>query len=269
MGTIDWSSLGFFVGVATFFGLAIYHVVAGYYHYRYYYLRHDEPETWKCQPKRFLTAKLHRISMMSGSANLALGGVVTGILIYGIDQGLPTMLYYDVADYGWFYTLVSIPVLFAVIDAAAYYVHRALHFKPLYARFHKFHHRFVATSPYVATALHPIELLWLQAASLMWIFLVPLHPAVVSVVLVYILIFNIIDHSGVRLVSSLPWQGPSAYHDDHHAHFHVNFGQHLMIWDRMHGTLRRQGRSYGNEVFGGRGTSESGNPTTDEQFFPY
>lgn len=256
MNPINWSALAFFVTVATVFGLAIYHVVAGYYHIRYYRLRHDEPETWKHQPKRFLTPKLHRTAMLVGSANLALGGVITGILIFLIDEEyLPTMLYYNVSDYGWAYTLLSVPVLFAVIDAGAYYVHRALHFRPLYKRFHKFHHRFVATSPYVATALHPVELLWLQAASLIWIFLVPLHPAVVSVVLVYILVFNIIDHSGVRLVSSLPWQGPSAYHDDHHAHFHVNFGQHLMIWDRMHGTLRRENRSYGQEVFGGRGAS--------------
>ncbi len=269
MSTVDWSSLGFYLAVATGFGLAIYHAVAGYYHLRYYRLRRDEPDTWKCQPSRFLTDKLHRTAVLAGSANLALGGVVTGILIYLIERGLPTMLYYDVADYGWAYTLASVPVLFAVIDASAYYVHRALHFKPLYKRFHKFHHRFVATSPYVATALHPVELLWLQAASLIWIFIVPLHPAVVSVVLVYILVFNIIDHSGVRLVSSLPWQGPSAYHDDHHAHFHVNFGQHLMIWDRLHGTLRRRGRSYGKDVFGGRGLAPSASGEVDNPFFEY
>ncbi|MCB9788498.1 MAG: hypothetical protein H6744_17590, partial [Deltaproteobacteria bacterium] len=41
--------------------------------------------------------------------------------------------------------------------------------------------------------------------------------------------------------------------DDHHTQFHCNFGQHLMIWDRLHGTLRRQSRQYGAEVFGGRG----------------
>ena len=26
-----------------------------------------------------------------------------------------------------------------------------------------------------------------------------------------------------------------------------------MLWDRMHGTLRRQNRTYGKDVFGGRG----------------
>ena len=256
MNAIDWSSLAFYVFVATAVGVAVYHAVAGYYHLRYYRLRRDEPETWKCQPRRFLTTALHRNSMLAGTANLTLGGVLTGILIYAIDQGLPTMLYYDVSEYGWAYTLASVPLLFVLNDASAYYIHRALHFRPLYRSIHKYHHRFVATSPYVAAALHPVELLWLQAASLLPIFILPLHPAVVASVLIYILVFNIIDHSGVRLVSSLPWQGPSMYHDDHHAHFHVNFGQHLTIWDRLHGTLRREGRAYGDSVFGGRGVAE-------------
>lgn len=257
MSSIDWSALAVTLFMAMFFGVAIYHAVAGYYHIRYYTLRRHEPETWKCQPKRHLSDAQHRNARMMGTLNLMLGGFVTGLLIHAVQEGLPTALYYNVAEYGWLYTLVSIPVLFAIIDGSAYYVHRALHFRPLYRRFHHYHHTFVATSPYVATALHPVELLWLQAVSLMWIFLVPLHPVVVGAVLIYILIFNIIDHSGVRLVSSLPWQGPSLYHDDHHACFHVNFGQHLMIWDRMHGTLRREGRKYGDKVFGGRGEGAS------------
>ena len=52
----DWSLLATCVVGATLAGLGVYHAVAGYYHYRYYVLRRHEPETWKCQPDRFLTA---------------------------------------------------------------------------------------------------------------------------------------------------------------------------------------------------------------------
>jgi hypothetical protein len=78
------------------------------------------------------------------------------------------------------------------------------------------------------------------------------------VIFVCILVFNIIDHSGVRLYSRWPWQGPTMFHDDHHVHFHVNFGQHLAFWDRFHGTLRRTGRRYGVDVFGGKGEPDDG-----------
>ena len=235
-------------------GVAAYHMVAGYYHYRYYVRRRAEPETWKCQPARFLSPKLHRTAVLAGTGNLVLSGAITGVLVYGIVTGaLETPLYTDVAEYGWPYTIAMTGVLFIMVDFMNYWTHRLFHVKSLYRRFHRFHHRFVATSPYVTTAMHPVEFLTQQAASFVPLLLIPFHAASAAAVLFYILIFNVIDHSGVRLTSVLPWQPPSRYHDDHHALFHVNFGQHLVIWDRMFGTLRRQNRRYGRDVFGGRG----------------
>jgi lathosterol oxidase len=186
---------------------------------------------------------------------MTLGGVLTGVLIYAIQLGLPTKLYYEVSEMGWAYTLASVVGLFLVVDAGAYYVHRVLHIKVLFRAIHRHHHKFIATTPFAAIAMHPVELVSLQIAAFAAMFVVPLHPAVIGVVLVYVLVFNIIDHSGVRLDSVIPWQAPSDYHDDHHVHFHVNFGQHLMIWDRVHGTLRVAGRTYGKDIFGGRGVA--------------
>lgn len=253
LSNVDWSLMALCVGGSTAAGLVMFHVVAGYYHLRYYVRRRDEPETWKCQPKRWPRPGQQRTAALLSSFNLAMGGVITGLLIYCITQGWETPIYYDVDEYGWPYTIGSAALLFVLNDAGAYYVHRALHYKPLFRRIHRHHHKFIATTPYVTTAVHPLELLALQAQSFLPLFFMPVHAAGVGIVLSYILVFNIIDHSGVRLTSSIPWQGPSTYHDDHHTQFHCNFGQHLMIWDRMHGTLRRQDRRYGVENFGGRG----------------
>ena len=273
METIDWSLLATCIAVATLPALVIYHAVAGYYHYRYYVRRRDKPETWKCQPERFLTPKMHRTAILASTGSLTLSSVITGILIYGMIVGVvKTAIYTDVAAYGWTYTIGMTIVLFVVMDYSAYWAHRMLHIKFLYEHVHRFHHRFGATSPYVATALHPVDILALQAASFLPLFFIPFHAASVAVVLLYVLVYNVIDHSGVRLVSVLPWQPPSTYHDDHHVHFHVNFGQHLMIWDRIHGTLRRRNRRYGQDVFGGRGAPDGkhGNrPVELEPFVSY
>lgn len=252
-GAIDWPLLLLCVVGSIAAGLAIFHTVAAYYHLRYYVRRRGEPQTWKCQPKRSLKPSQQRSAALLSSFNLTLGGLLSGLLIYAITQGLETPIYLDIAEYGWPYFFGSAVLLFVVNDAAAYYVHRMFHLKPLFRRIHRHHHKFIATTPYVTVAVHPIELLALQLSSFLPIFLIPFHPAAIGAVLVYILVFNIIDHSGVRLTSALPWQGPSMYHDDHHAHFHCNFGQHLMLWDRLHGTLRRENRTYGVDVFGGRG----------------
>ena len=263
---MDWLHWASIVVPSMLAGVAVFWAIAGYYHLRYYVRRAHEPETWKCQPKRFLRPGQNAEAAKLSSFNLALGGLISGTMIYAYQQGWEApKIYTEVAEHGWAYTLITTALLFVVMDASAYYVHRLFHIKALFRRFHRIHHRYVATTPFVVVAVHPVELLSLQAASFLPIFIVPLHFVSVIVVLVYVLVFNIIDHSGVKLSSSIPWQGPSMYHDDHHRYFHVNFGQHLMIWDRLHGTLRRQGRRYGVENFGGKGVGESDAPFVDYQ----
>lgn len=250
---MDWALFAQCMLGSIFGGLVIFHAVAAYYHVRYYVRRRDEPETWKCQPRRFLRPEQQRTAALLTSFNLALGGSITGVLVYAMAQGWQTPIYFDIDERGWPYAIVSAVVLFVVNDAGAYYVHRGLHSKWLYRNVHRHHHSFVATSPYVTTAVHPLELIALQANSFWPMFVFPLHYGVIIAVLIYVLVFNIVDHSGVKLTSAMPWQGPSLYHDDHHKYFHCNFGQHLTVWDRFHGTLRRKSRKYGVKVFGGRG----------------
>jgi len=253
MTNIDWPLLLLCIGGAVAIGLLIFHVVAGYYHIRYYVLRREDSDNWKCQPDRWLRPGQQRSAALLSSFNLAMGGFITGILIYALTQGWETPIYYEVSEYGWFYTIASAPLLFLLIDGDAYYVHKTLHIKPLFRKIHRHHHKYIATTPYVTVAVHPLELLSLQVSSYIPLLIIPFHPATIGVVLVYILVLNIVDHSGVKLTSAMPWQGPSMFHDDHHKFFHVNFGQHLTLWDRMHGTLRRTSRKYGAKVFGGKG----------------
>ncbi len=256
MAELDWGRLGYWLGFTLVVGLGTFHLVAGYYHLRYYVLRKDDPKSWKCQPDRFLSPKLQRRAALSSTTNLAYGGALTALLLFATEQGLISLpVYFDVADYGWPYLVFSTVLLFVLEDAIAFYVHWAMHHELLYKRFHRSHHTYVATTPYATIAIHPVVFIALQFASAIPILLIPFHVYSIAAVFIYIFVFNIIDHSGVNLESRLPWQASSNYHDDHHALFHVNFGQHLTIWDKLHGTLRRRGQTYGPAIFGGRGKS--------------
>lgn len=247
------------VVISVLAGVAILWIVGGWYHFRYYVARRHEPEAWKCQPTRFLRADQQRQAMLLSTLNLTIGGVLSGTFIWALQNGFTSPIYYDIAERGWLYLFASTLLLFVLVDGLAYYAHRALHAKAVFKHVHRWHHRYVATTPFVVTAMHPVEFLIFQAVTFLPLFVIPFHYASVIAVFVYILVFNIIDHSGVRLRSIWPWQASTAYHDDHHAHFHCNFGQHLMLWDRMHGTLRRSDRRYGEGVFGGKGEGGSGN----------
>jgi lathosterol oxidase len=250
---MEWGRWALTVAGSVAAGLAILWIVGGYYHLRYYRLRRDDAAAWKCQPGKVLRPGQEREALLLSSMNLAIGGLVSGTLVYFLQRGWKTPLYFHAADHGWAYTVGSSLLLFVLVDGLAYYAHRALHHRLLFRWFHRWHHRYVAPTPFVVTAMHPVEFLFFQAASFLPLFIIPFHFVSVIAVLVYALVFNIIDHSGVRLRSRLPWQAPTSYHDDHHLHFHCNFGQHLMLWDRLHGTLRRVGRRYGADVFGGKG----------------
>lgn len=255
--SIDWATYIPIVGGAMLGGIVILWIVASFYHFRYYVRRAHEPEAWKCQSHRFLRPDQQRTAAIRSTLNLALGGFITGNLVYAWMQGWQApKLFLDPHTYGWAYTLISPVLYFVLSDMLAYYFHRGLHAKPLFRHIHRYHHKFVATSPWVTTAMHPLEFVILQASAFIPIFVLPIHAFGVAAVLVYALVFNIIDHSGVRLTSRIPWQGPSMYHDDHHSCFHCNFGQHLQIWDRLHGTLRREGRRYGEHIYGGKGEGE-------------
>ena len=241
---MDWSEWALLVGVSIVAGIAILWVVGGYYHLKYYRARAGDPDAWKCQPKRFLRPSLAHNAMLLSTANLATGGLISGTMIYALTRGWQgTQLYFDVGDRGWLYAVATTVLLFLLVDGIAYYAHRALHSKFMFRHVHRWHHRYIATTPFVVTAMHPIEFLIFQAATFIPMFVIPFHYVSAILVFIYILVFNIIDHSGVRLRSRIPWQGPSTFHDDHHVHFHCNFGQHLMLWDRVHGTLRRVART--------------------------
>ncbi len=256
---MDWGAWLGIVLASILGGLLILWGVGGYYHLKYYVLRRGAPESWKCQPRRFLRPDQQRQAMLLSTMNLTIGGILSGTFIYLLTHHqLKTPLYFDVADYGWTYTLLSTVLLFVMVDGLAYYAHRFLHIRALFPHIHRWHHRYIATTPFVVTAMHPAEFLLFQAATFLPMFVIPFHAVSAIVVFIYILVFNIIDHSGVKLKSSLPWQGPSTFHDDHHVYFHCNFGQVLTLWDRMHDTLRREGRRYGADVYGGKGKPIAG-----------
>jgi lathosterol oxidase len=269
IASVDWAAWAGLVVVSVLAGIAILWIVGGYYHVRYYLLRRHDAAAWKCQPQRFLRPDQQRQAMLLSTMNLAIGGTISGTFIYALQHGFDTPIYFDVEAYGWAYTLGSTVLLFVLIDGLAYYAHRALHAKLVFRHVHRWHHRYVATTPFVVTAMHPVEFLIFQVVTFLPLFVIPFHWLSVVVVFVYVLVFNIIDHSGVRLHSRWPWQGPSTYHDDHHVHFHCNFGQHLMFWDRLHGTLRREDRRYGDGVFGGKGEPVAGGRSDRPRYVRY
>ncbi|XP_030835386.1 delta(7)-sterol 5(6)-desaturase erg32 isoform X1 [Strongylocentrotus purpuratus] len=245
--------VGFYVLQSFTGAFLIFYGVGGYLKWYYYIQRRERAADWKCQPDRFLQPEDDRLEFWLGSLNIAIGSLSFGILVTYIMNGGETKLYYSIKDYGWVYFLLSIPGLYVYNEASSYYTHRLMHHPILYRRYHKLHHHFKAPTPWTAAASHPYEFIIFQFLLEIPIFLVPLHAGVFLCCLIYGYYHSIISHSGIDLHSMFPWQPSVIFHDDHHKYFHCNFGVNTMIFDRLHGTLRKNNRFYSETTFGGKG----------------
>jgi lathosterol oxidase len=259
---------GGFVALAVAGGLGMYFAIGGLFELVYYRRRADAAR-WKCQPRRWPSPAMRRKEILLGTANLTAAGVASGLLAYHLASGGWSTVYFDLAEHGIAFSIATTLLYFLVTDAALYGAHRLFHRKWLFRTVHRVHHRWTSPTAFTAHAMHPVEFAVYQGIMVVPLFVLPIHVVGLVVVLVYQNLIALLDHSGVDLASRLPWQPPPRFHDDHHAHFHVNYGQTLGLWDRVFGTWRRVGRVYGAEVFGGRGAPLSADGAEPVRYVDY
>merc|ERR1712137_1201387 len=183
---------------------------------------------------------------------------VGGSLTHWILMGGYTSLYFTLDQYGYWYLPVSCVVLFVYTEIVAYYAHRAFHYPRAYKSIHKWHHRYKAPTAFAASAMHPLEFLTYQSLLIIPMFVLPMYFVIYVATLAYLYYFGMVDHSGIRFSSWVPWQPSSQFHDDHHRFFHCNFGQNTTWFDAYHQTLRKENCKYGETVFGGHGRTIEG-----------
>jgi sterol desaturase/sphingolipid hydroxylase (fatty acid hydroxylase superfamily) len=126
-----------------------------------------------------------------------------------------------------------------------YWIHRPLHWKPLYKRVHYLHHRNINVSPWSGNSMHPIEhLIFYTGVFLFWI--VPSHPLHAMAYLMHDGLNPSKGHSGFyKIVLGRKRQGRkertipvgSYFHYLHHKYFTVNFGNPIVPLDKWFGTF--------------------------------
>jgi Delta7-sterol 5-desaturase len=245
-------SISVLVSIVTFWG------IGGLIHRRFYVRRRDQAQDWKLQPKRFLQPELARHAFWLGSINITMGAFVGGTFAWHVSRGGWSSLYFDPLAHGVLWLIGSAIAAFFLIDAGLYYSHRFLHQKALFRYFHRWHHRYTAPIIFTTTAVHPVEFLIFQFFVVLPAIVLPIHWAVYIAVVLYTYLVGMIDHCGIKVSWPLPLHAGNRFHDDHHVYFHCNYGHHTQLFDKLHGTVRRKHRRYGEEVFGGRGAPLDG-----------
>lgn len=120
-----------------------------------------------------------------------------------------------------------------------YWVHRLLHWPPLYRFAHAVHHRNVNPGPWSGLAMHPLEHL-IYFSSVLIHLVIPSHPIHLLFHLYVLTLSAVIGHCGfdaLRLGSRGRLALGHFHHQLHHRYFTCNYGSSEMPWDVWFGSF--------------------------------
>lgn len=119
-----------------------------------------------------------------------------------------------------------------------YWIHRLIHWKPLYKTVHYLHHKNVNPGPWSGLAMHPIEHILYFSVVLIHL-VVPSHPIHLLFNSQHTALTPAGGHHGFEgpvLKGKLPTG--SYFHYLHHRYFECNYGEATLPLDQMFGTFR-------------------------------
>ncbi|MCS6780630.1 MAG: sterol desaturase family protein [Geminicoccaceae bacterium] len=128
----------------------------------------------------------------------------------------------------------------AIHEVHFFFIHRAIHWGPLYRWIHSVHHNSINPSPWSSLSMHPVEAFLYHAVAL-WHLVIPSNP-IVALFQLHLAGFGAVNgHIGFERLELGGERtiDPHAYaHYLHHKHFEVNYGgDGLVPLDKWFGTF--------------------------------
>ncbi|MBT0671426.1 sterol desaturase family protein [Novosphingobium profundi] len=175
----------------------------------------------------------------------AIYGLPAGIVAWGWQARGWTRIYTDASAYpAWWMPLSLVLFLFAH-DTWFYWTHRWMHVPRVFRLAHAVHHQSRPPTAWAAMSFHPIEAVTGAVVIPALVFLVPIHVAMLGLVLTIMTVMGITNHMGWEifpraLVHSRlgHWLITASHHHRHHEHYRCNYGLYFRFWDHLCGTDR-------------------------------
>ncbi|KAI7779902.1 hypothetical protein LA080_000225 [Diaporthe eres] len=151
-----------------------------------------------------------------------------------------SLLYQNVADYGWSWLLISSVLYMAFNDIAIYWIHRLEHHPSVYKYIHKPHHKWIIPTPWAALAFHPLDGYVQSLPYHFFVFFCPMQRYLYMILFVAVQIWTILIHDGDMITGhwTEKFLNSPAHHTLHHMYFTVNYGQYFTWADTYFGSHR-------------------------------
>ena len=168
--------------------------------------------------------------------------IVALITLTGSEFGI-FRLYFDIADYGLGYLVISTIALIILHDGYFYWAHRFLHRPRVFKKAHRLHHQSINPTPFTSYAFNVGEAVANAGFLPLVLLFMPLHPLAIFIFTNHMMLRNAMGHSGYELFPAnrhgrpmFDWMTTVTHHDIHHARFTSNYGLYFTWWDRWMGT---------------------------------
>ena len=173
-------------------------------------------------------------------------------------------VYEDPAAYGWPWLFASFFLMLVLHDTWFYWTHRLMHHPRLFGGVHRTHHLSVAPTAWTAYSFSAAEA-FVQALFLPVVLLVvPIHQAVIFAWMIWMVLRNVMGHSGTELLPRRwlagwwgRWMTTTLHHEMHHAYGHANYSLYFTWWDRWCATEHPEYRARLARLVAGMGDREA------------
>ena len=170
----------------------------------------------------------------------AIYGVPAGIIAWGWREHGWTQVYTGFADFPLWYLPLSVFLYLFAHDTWFYWTHRLMHRPNWFRIAHSVHHVSRPPTAWAAMSFHPIEALTGAVVIPVLVFLIPIHVAMLGVVLTVMTVMGVTNHMGWEMFPK--WLVHSrvgncvitaSHHHLHHEAYRCNYGLYFRFWDRL------------------------------------
>ncbi|MGB7270062.1 MAG: sterol desaturase family protein [Albidovulum sp.] len=218
-------------------------IVAGGLHL-YFHRWKKQGQTLKFDP-RDLAAKARSFTFNSQVADNMFWSLGSGVAFW---TGYEVLMFWAMANgYAPILLWADNPVWFAAlffltplwISFHFYWIHRWLHWPPLYRLAHALHHRNINVGPWSGFSMHPVEhLLFLSGVLIHWV--IAAHPVHILFHMQHQALTAATSHTGFEglVVKDKNRLALGTFHHQmHHRYFEVNYGNLEVPWDKWFGSF--------------------------------
>ena len=176
-------------------------------------------------------------------ASAAIYGIPAGVVAWGWQARGWTQIYTDPRAWPLWWTPLSVLAYLLAHDAYFYWTHRLMHRPRPFRAMHAIHHASRPPTAWAAMSFHPWEALSGAVVIPLLVFLVPIHVAMLGLVLTIMTVMGVSNHMGWELFPRFlvrgragNWLITASHHQRHHQDYRCNYGLYFRLWDRVCGT---------------------------------